>query len=208
MSVIEDEKAKKAAKKAKLRAEAEKLGVSYEALKAEKKDRKKRKGEADKLTEDNDNHDGGMDRRQEQKRMRTWSGENFDENKKNGGVVVVGGGATNGASQPPAKRLRTRSMDKAEENAKVVMVEKSQTAEEWRQLHNITIRGYGKNSSEKNFTDPFIDFSDAPFSPTIQSTLKAAGFDRPTFIQSQVSQTRMDCFCLRSQAVLTTYTHH
>jgi hypothetical protein len=207
MSVIEDEKAKKAAKKAKLRAEAEKLGVSYEALKAEKKDRKKRKGEADKLTEDNDNHDGGMDRRQEQKRMRTWSGENFDENKKNGGVVV-GGGATNGASQPPAKRLRTRSMDKAEENAKVVMVEKSQTAEEWRQLHNITIRGYGKNSSEKNFTDPFIDFSDAPFSPTIQSTLKAAGFDRPTFIQSQVSQTRMDCFCLRSQAVLTTYTHH
>jgi ATP-dependent RNA helicase DDX5/DBP2 len=184
MSAIEDEKAKKAAKKAKLRAEAEKLGVSYEVLKAQKKDNKKRKGEADKLTDDNDEHDGGTDRRQEQKRMRTWSGENFDTVQKHGGD----NGAKNGASQPPAKRLRTRSMDKAEENAKIVEVEKSQSAEEWRQLHDITVRGYGKNSSEKKFADPFIDFSDAPFNPTIQNTLKAAGFDRPTFIQSQVRQ--------------------
>jgi hypothetical protein len=202
MSVIEDEKAKKAAKKAKLRAEAEKLGVSYEALKAQKKDRKKRKGEADKLTEDNDNHDGGIDRRQEQKRMRTWSGENFDEMKKNG----VESGAKNGASQPPAKRLRTRSMDKAEENAKIVEAEKSQTTDEWRQLHNITIRGYGKNSSEKNFTDPFIEFSDAPFNPTIQSTLKAAGFDRPTFIQSQVSQ--FGLVCVYSQAITVSHRYY
>ena len=116
--------------------------------------------------------------------MRTWSGENFDTVQKHGGD----NGAKNGASQPPAKRLRTRSMDKAEENAKIVEVEKSQSAEEWRQLHDITVRGYGKNSSEKKFADPFIDFSDAPFNPTIQNTLKAAGFDRPTFIQSQVRQ--------------------
>jgi hypothetical protein len=184
MSVIEDEKAKKAAKKAKLRAEAEELGVSYEALKAQKKDRKKRKGEADKLTQDNDELDGGIDRRQEQKRMRTWSGENFDEVQKHGGE----NGTKNGASTSPAKRLRTRSMDKAEDNAKIVEVEKSQSTEEWRQLHNITVRGYGKNSSEKKFANPFIEFSDAPFNLTIQNSLKAAGFDRPTFIQSQVSQ--------------------
>jgi hypothetical protein len=112
--------------------------------------------------------------------MRAYSGENLDESKKHGGT----NGATNG--EPSAKRLRTRSMDKAEENAKLVKVEKSQSPEEWRQMHNITIRGYGKNASEKKFTDPFIEFSDAPFNPTIQKTLKAAGFDRPTFIQSQV----------------------
>ena len=183
MGAIEDEKAKKAAKKAKLRDEADKLGVSYEQLKAQKKDKKKRKGEADALNADNDEFDGGNDRHQEQKRMRAYSGENLDESKKHGGT---NGATTNGSSEPSAKRLRTRSMDKAEENAKIAKVEKSQSPEEWRAMHNITIRGYGKNASEKKFTDPFIEFSDAPFNPTIQKTLKAAGFDRPTFIQSQV----------------------
>lgn len=183
MSANEDEKAKKAAKKAKLRDEADKLGVSYEQLKAQKKDKKKRKGEADKLNADNDEFDGGNDRQQEQKRMRAYSGENLDDSKKHGGS---NGGTSNGSSEPSAKRLRTRSMDKAEENANIAKVEKTQSPEEWRAMHNITIRGYGKNASEKKFTDPFIEFSDAPFNPTIQKTLKAAGFDRPTFIQSQV----------------------
>eukprot|EP00584_Thalassiosira_punctigera_P023824 CAMPEP_0172552874 /NCGR_PEP_ID=MMETSP1067-20121228/47243_1 /TAXON_ID=265564 ORGANISM="Thalassiosira punctigera, Strain Tpunct2005C2" /NCGR_SAMPLE_ID=MMETSP1067 /ASSEMBLY_ACC=CAM_ASM_000444 /LENGTH=574 /DNA_ID=CAMNT_0013340945 /DNA_START=46 /DNA_END=1766 /DNA_ORIENTATION=- len=175
MSATElDEKAKKAAKKAKLREEAEKLGISYETLKAQKKDKKKRKREADTLTTENAEHDGGVDREQEKKRMRSWSGE-FAEDKKADGADGEG---------PVTKRLRTRSMDKAEENHKIAQVEKSQTTEEWRKLHNITVRGYGKNANEK-FADPYIEFDDAPFNPSIQKSLKAAGFERPTYIQSQ-----------------------
>ena len=170
-------KADKAAKKLKLKAEAAQLGISYEALKAQKKDKKKRKREADKLTEDAAEFEGGADRQQEKKRMRSWSRDLDAERKESGG------GDTDA---PATKRLRTRSMDKAEENAKIAQVEKSQSTEEWRKLHSITVRGYGKNTSAK-FADPFIDFSDAPYNPAIQRTLKACGFERPTFIQAQVS---------------------
>jgi len=175
MSAIEeDEKLKKAAKKDKLKAEAEKLGISYETLKAQKKDKKKRKREVDTLTEGNVEVDGGEDRQQEKSRMRSWSGD-FDGEKKDAGDAKEG---------PAAKRLRTRSMDKAEGNAEIVKAEKSQTTEEWRKTHSIVVQGHGKNSNAK-FADPFIDFDDAPFNPTIQKTLKAAGFERPTFIQAQ-----------------------
>lgn len=165
MSAAED-KAKKAEKKAKLKAEAEKLGVTYEELKKQKKEKKesKRKREAEKLGSGDDE-----DRQQEKKRMRSWSGDFGDEEKKT-----------------ETKRARTRSMDKAEENAKIVQEEKSQSPEEWRKAHDITIRGYGKRANEK-VADPFIEFDDAPFNPVIQKTLKAAGFERPTLIQSQVN---------------------
>lgn len=184
MSAQDDEKARakaeKAAKKAKLREEAEKLGVSYDELKKqkkEKKEKKKRKAEADKLAEES----AEPGREQEKKRMRSWSGD-FDSEKKDG--------ANGGAAEPVTKRLRTRSMDKAEENAKMTEVEKSQTTEEWRKSHNITLRGHGKNAGQ-TFEEPFIEFDDAPFNPTIQKTLKSAGFERPTHIQSQVSSWEM-----------------
>lgn len=186
MSAVEDEKAKKAAKKAKLKEEAEKLGITYEELKAQKKDKKekkKRKREADKLIEENAEHDGGADRQQEKKRMRAYSGD-FDADK-----MDANDGANNNEA-PATKRLRTRSMDKAEESHKIAIVEKSQTTEEWRKLHNITVRGYGKHANDTKFADPFIEFDDAPFNPTVQKTLKAAGFERPTFIQSQVRSDR------------------
>jgi len=175
-----DEKAKKAAKKAKLKEEAQKLGIPYEELKAQKKETKnaKRKGEADKLEKDNAEYEGGDDRQSEKKRMRSYSKDFVAEDELEGNQ---------------AKRRRTRSMDKAEENAKIAHEEKSQSAEEWRKTHNITIRGYGTRSNDK-FPDPFIEFNDAPFNPTIQKTLKSAGFARPTFIQSQVCIFRsMNC---------------
>ena len=186
-----DDKAKKAAKKAKLKAEAESLGISYEELKAQKKNKKAnkaRKREAEKLNADNTN----ADREQEQKRMRTWSGD-FDGDKTNN----TANGSSSDAQQPATKRLRTRSMDKAEDNAKIVASEKSQSTEEWRKLHNITVKGHGTNSSEKKFNkDPYIEFDDAPFNPTIQKTLKAAGFERPTLIQAQVSAIALYCISI------------
>lgn len=181
MSANDEEKATKAAKKAKLRAEAEKLGISYEALKEQKKDKKRRKREADKLSDDNAEFEGGTDRQQEKKRMRTWSAD-FDADAKKSGGTNANGNVT------ASKRPRTRSMDKAEENAEIVKSEKSQSSEEWRKSHNITVRGYGKNANVK-VPEPYIEFDDAPFNPAIQKTLKAAGFERPTFIQAQVSHT-------------------
>ena len=179
-----DDKAKKAAKKAKLKAEAESLGITYEELKAQKKNKKAnkaRKREAETLNADNTN----ADREQEQKRMRTWSGD-FDGDKTTNG-------SSSSDAQPATKRLRTRSMDKAEDNAKIVASEKSQSTEEWRKLHSITVKGHGTNSSDKKFKDPYIEFDDAPFNPTIQKTLKAAGFERPTLIQAQVSGIVLYC---------------
>ena len=171
MSVSEaDDKAKKAAKKAKLKEEAVKLGISYDELKAQKKDKKKRKREAEKLENDNADYEGGSGREAEKNRMRSYS--------KDGSEAPV--------EENDAKRRRTRSMDKAEENKQVVSEEKAQSPEEWRKTHSITIKGYG--SKDKYPTpDPFIEFSDAPFNPAVQKTLKAAGFARPTLIQSQVS---------------------
>ena len=153
------------------------LDEELKAQKKEKKEKKKRKREADKLSQDNTAFEGGQDRELEKNRLRAYSGD-FEEKPSNGGD-----------QQPSAKRLRTRSMDKAEDNAKVVQAEKSQSTEEWRKSHNITVQGYGKNANQK-FEAPFIEFSDAPFNASIQKTLKAAGFERPTFIQSQVSSTR------------------
>ena len=164
-----DDKAKKAAKKAKLKEEAEQLGISYEELKAQKKEKKsKRKREAEKLEKDNAEYEGGQGRESEMKRMRSYS-KDYVEPEPN-----------------EAKRRRTRSMDKADENSKIVQEEKAQSPEEWRKTHNITIRGYGAKAND-TFPDPFIEFNDAPFNPTIQKTLKSAGFAMPTFIQSQVS---------------------
>lgn len=159
------------------------IDEELKAQKKEKKEKKKRKREADNLSQDNTAFEGGQDRELEKNRLRAYSGD-FDEKPSN-----------DGDQQPSAKRLRTRSMDKAEDNAKVVQAEKSQSTEEWRKSHNITVQGYGKNASQK-FEDPFIEFNDAPFNASIQKTLKAAGFERPTFIQSQVSSREMARACV------------
>jgi hypothetical protein len=120
------------------------------------------------LETDNAEYEGGQGRESEKKRMRSYSKDFEKEEEGN-----------------EAKRRRTRSMDKAEESKQIVNEEKAQSPDEWRKTHSITIKGYGSKENHP-VPDPFIDFSDAPFNPTIQKTLKAAGFDRPTLIQSQV----------------------
>lgn len=151
----------KQARKDKLKAEAEKLGVSYKELKEQKKaaKEKKRTREVDRL--ENDEH------KQEMKRMRTWS--------KDGKELE--------ASQGDEKRRRrTRSMDSKEENSK-----EGQSPTEWRKEQNITVKGHGKYSSLDSDTlpKPFFKFTDAPFNQTVQRLFKEAGFEKPTAIQSQ-----------------------
>eukprot|EP00559_Dactyliosolen_fragilissimus_P008716 CAMPEP_0184855502 /NCGR_PEP_ID=MMETSP0580-20130426/731_1 /TAXON_ID=1118495 /ORGANISM="Dactyliosolen fragilissimus" /LENGTH=588 /DNA_ID=CAMNT_0027350029 /DNA_START=52 /DNA_END=1821 /DNA_ORIENTATION=+ len=160
----ENEKAKKKARKEALKREAEELGVTYEELKAKKKstkEEKKRKREVDSLAESSD----GIDHKDDMKRMRTWS-KDFCEG---------------GAGVKETKRMRTRSEDLLEVQSK----ESTLSTAEWMKDQKITIQGHGKHRDSNSFPEPFLKFSDAPFSDVVQNSFKAAGFVAPTAIQSQ-----------------------
>jgi hypothetical protein len=85
-----EEKAAKKARKAALKEEADKLGISYEELKKQKKSKKR---EAEQLQDPT--------HQTEMKRMRTWS-KDFDEDD----------------DPSSAKKRRTRSMDEKEKSGK------------------------------------------------------------------------------------------
>ena len=165
------------ARKEELKADAERLGISYEELKKQKKDakdaRKRHKAsrEAELLRKDAEN---GF-HAQERTRMRSWSHEYEPSESKRKGER---------GEDVQAKRIRTRSMDAAEEKGKVAELGPA-TPEEWRKENNITV---GKRSDRSYVPPaPFYKFSDAPFSAGIQRALTHAGFEMPTSIQAQVS---------------------
>lgn len=139
-----------------MKKEAESLGISYDELKQRKKNRKR---EAETL--ETDEHKGEI------KRMRTYSKDLEDEDE-----------------EQAAKRRRTRSMDASEENEVMAKDEKRLSPDEWRKEHQLTLRGHGDNRSMQ-FLNPFIEFSDSPFSPRILTGLSKAGFARPSPIQAQ-----------------------
>jgi ATP-dependent RNA helicase DDX5/DBP2 len=148
----------KKAKKAALKKEAETLGISYEEMKKRDKKRHK-KSEAEALVSD--------EHKVEVKRMRAYSTDGDDVEEKE-------------------KRLRTRSMDKAEENDAVIKEEKSMSTEDWRKEHTLTLRVHGDNRDlPEDITKPYIEFTDTPFSQRIVRSLTGAGFARPTAIQAQ-----------------------
>lgn len=151
MGEVEDKKAKKAA----MKKEAQKLGITYEEL---KKRQKKKKREAENL--DTDEH------KSEVKRLRTYSKDFTEEDEQ------------------ASKRRRTRSMDKAEENEAVVQEEKKLSPSEWRKEHQLTLLGHHE-SRGMEFPHPYIEFKDSPFSSRILQTFERAGFARPTAIQAQ-----------------------
>jgi ATP-dependent RNA helicase DDX5/DBP2 len=171
----------KAARKEALKAEAETLGITYDELKAQKKEAKeakkskKRSREAESL-----NADGDEGQKGEKNRMRSWSKDLTDKAPKKS------------AEEPSDKRRRTRSMDlKEEETPSSPKEEKkpkpsSTDPTEWRKENTITIQGHGKYKSQTEFPDPFFNFTDAPFCEPIQKALTSAGFAKPTSIQSQV----------------------
>lgn len=165
----------KAERKAALKKEAEEKGVSYEDLKKEKKEskllKKKRSREADRLSTDDDKQ-----HEKESKRMRSWSGDEADK-----------------ISEDKA-RVRTRSMDAEEEKksddpdssaAPLTKSSSGQSTAEWRKTHDITIKHHSGNANDSVNTEPYFKFTDAPFCHPIQRALTAAGFEKPTPIQSQ-----------------------
>jgi len=147
----------KKAKKAKMKTEAENLGISYEELKKRKRSKAR---EAEAL--ESDEHKGEI------KRLRAYSKElDNDDN-----------------AEQVAKRRRTRSMDAAEENEAITKDEKRLSPEEWRKEHQLTLRSHGDNRTMQ-FPGPYIEFSDAQFSPKILTGFTRAGFARPSPIQAQ-----------------------
>ena len=137
------------------KAEAERRGLTYKQVRHER-----RKREADRLQ---DSEHG-----REVKRLRAYSGDAAEwDNEEDSG------------------RRRTRSFDRKEEERAVLRAEEGLTVDEWRQEHNITIRGHGREQSSSEFPDPYRQFREAPFGERIQQGLQRAGFTAPTPIQSQ-----------------------
>jgi ATP-dependent RNA helicase DDX5/DBP2 len=165
-STASDKKARKAA----MKKEADKLGISYEELKKRNK-HKRKTAEVEQLVDE--------EHKKEISRMRAYSKDLDGENK--------GGGATTAKDDDGnvVKRRRTRSMDKAEEDKAIAAEEKKLSPEEWRKEHTLTLRGHGAHSNSSSFPAPYIEFQDTPFSDRIQLALTSAGFARPTPIQAQ-----------------------
>ena len=153
-------------RKAALKKEAERQGISYDEMKKKYKEssgsKRKKSSEVESLQSD--------DHKKDIKRMRSYS-KDLDAEKK--------------GDDRDSKRRRTRSMDEAEENKTKAQEQKSLTTEEWRKEQTITLKGHGQNAGTTDFAKPYIEFSDAPFSSRIQKTLTGAGFARPTSIQAQ-----------------------
>lgn len=152
----------KQARKEKLKAEAEKLGISYKELKEQKKAAKEKKRSREVNTLDTTEH------KQDMKRMRGWSQDEKDPTEND-------------------KRRRTRSMDAKEEEQALSSINETPSPQEWRKEQNITLRGHGKYSSlnADSIPKPFLKFTDAPFNQTVQRLFSQAGFEKPTAIQSQ-----------------------
>jgi len=152
----------KQARKEKLKAEAEKLGISYKELKEQKKAAKEKKRSREVNTLDTTEH------KQDMKRMRGWSQDEKDPTEND-------------------KRRRTRSMDAKEEEQALSSINETPSPQEWRQEQNITLRGHGKYSglNADSIPKPFLKFTDAPFNQTVQRLFSQAGFEKPTAIQSQ-----------------------
>lgn len=120
-----------------------------------KKRHKRKRREAESL--DSEEHKG------EVKRLRSYS-KDYDETT--------------------AKKRRTRSMDAKEEEEANIKAEKTLTPAEWRKEHTLTILGHGANRGI-DIPNPYVEFSDTPFSDSIRTALTRAGFARPSVIQAQ-----------------------
>jgi len=151
----------------------------------------KKKREVDELLEDSSEHV------KEVKRMRAWSRDEQEGDEK---------------EQLQQKRRRTRSMDAAEEEKQAEVKNTTTTTttatapataaltpDEWRQHHKIVIQGHGASRQTKDFPDPFLAFSDAPFHARILQSLERAGFTAPTAIQAQawpIALQHKDMICI------------
>eukprot|EP00547_Thalassionema_nitzschioides_P010671 CAMPEP_0194258256 /NCGR_PEP_ID=MMETSP0158-20130606/40895_1 /TAXON_ID=33649 /ORGANISM="Thalassionema nitzschioides, Strain L26-B" /LENGTH=586 /DNA_ID=CAMNT_0038997603 /DNA_START=67 /DNA_END=1827 /DNA_ORIENTATION=- len=159
------EEEKKKERKERRKAEAAKLGISTKELKEREKKNKSKKREANTLE--------SSDHKEDMKRMRTWSQGDEKDNTSSDDTANIAN-----------KRRRTRSMDAKEEQA--AKIETTMSPAEWRKDQHITIRGHGKYAGrDTEFPDPFMKFSDAPFSQSVLRAFEQEGFTSPTCIQSQ-----------------------
>jgi ATP-dependent helicase YprA (DUF1998 family) len=146
----------------------------------------------------------------ETKRLRTYSKDDLGSNDN---VVVVAATPAAAAAAPTAaaaasktttgQRLRTRSMDAAEERKIQIETEEELSPDEWRKEHGISIRAHGaqnsSTSTEFHNLAPFKQFHQAPFCDKILQAFKKSGFEKPTSIQSQawpIALQNKDMICI------------
>ena len=164
----------KADRKAALKIEAEKLGISYEELKAQKKakkaekrknsetkkgdssQRKRKMSESDMLQQDF----SAQCAKDQNKRMRSYS---HDENGGN------------------EKRRRTRSMDAADAHKDSSQAKLATSVEDWRKEHDLKL--YKPQDRDYKPQDPWRTFEETPFCNDIMRAIKAAKYEFPSVIQ-------------------------
>ena len=84
-----------------------------------------------------------------------------------------------------SNKRRTRSVDLHEEKQAAVQAETALSVEEWRKEHSISIQGHGRDSSNRDFPDPYRTFGETPFNEKVKEGFTRAGFAAPTPIQGQ-----------------------
>ena len=188
------DKSDKAARKAALKKEAEKMGISYDDLKAKKKEeksnKKSKKERKRKLSESEILQSDSFVRQAntENKRMRSYSKDFEEERGKTEND-------TDGKFSPSSKntqqqRRRTRSMDAAEaasEQEKSNDNKKSDSLSvgEWRKEHQLRVSKPSVNFQDFTPLDPYLTFKQTPFCADIQKAISHAGYTSPTVIQAQ-----------------------
>jgi len=150
----------KADRKAELKIEAEKKGITYEELKQQKKDAKAAKSKTKRSRSGSSEEPSTTDSKQQK--------EESDKKRM--------------------KRARSHSSDgeekKSDDDADIAG-NTEVSVDQWKKEHNITIIQHGPNTGNSVAdTPPFFNFSDAPFCKPIQDSLTSAGFEKPTPIQS------------------------
>jgi ATP-dependent RNA helicase DDX5/DBP2 len=147
----------------------------------------------------------------ESKRLRTYSKDDIG----NDGARTVSTSTTTAASattpvtstaaaasasaSTSTGRLRTRSMDAAEERKVKNEMDEELTPDEWRKEHGITIRGHGAERNTTEYLAPFKQFKQAPFCDKILQAFTKSGFEKPTPIQSQawpIALQNKDMICI------------
>lgn len=140
--------------------------------KKEKKDKKDKKDKKEKRKHEDEEV-------KQSSKKRKMSEDEGDNNKKRQAVQEFD---INDSTSFP-RRARTRSMSESEE---VNRIDATQSAEEFRKSHQITITGvHSSGSGSYVCPAPLTAFASTPFAPPLRKALDAAGFPNPTPTQAQ-----------------------
>lgn len=152
---------------------------SSDSSDSERKSARKEKKEKKEKKDKKDKKSSSSDKPQKSEKRKNDDGEERSSKKRKMSETDID---LNDSSTFP-RRARTRSMSEVEE---VNKIDVTQTAEEFRKSHQITISGvHSSGSGSYACPDPMSTFASTPFAPPLRRALDAAGFPHPTPTQAQ-----------------------